>query len=103
MGANTPEVWQNLGLCCFYAAQYDMALKCLERALSLAPDDIAADIWCVPAEFRSMDRKKLCRQRGEVLATLTRFSVPQRNISCCSRRWRRRLSLESEKVGAHRP
>lgn len=45
MGANSPEVWQNLGLCCFYASQYDMALKCMERALAMASDDIAADIW----------------------------------------------------------
>lgn len=45
MGANSPEVWQNLGLCCFYAAQYDMSLKCLESALAAASDDIAADIW----------------------------------------------------------
>lgn len=45
MGANSPEVWQNLGLCCFYAAQYDMALKCMERALTMASDDSAADIW----------------------------------------------------------
>lgn len=45
MGANSPEVWQNLGLCCFYAAQYDMSLKCLESALAAASDDTAADIW----------------------------------------------------------
>lgn len=45
MGANSPEVWQNLGLCCFYAAQYDMSLKCLESALAAASDDTAADVW----------------------------------------------------------
>lgn len=45
MGANSPEVWQNLGLCCFYAAQYDMALKCFESALAAASDDTAADVW----------------------------------------------------------
>lgn len=47
MGANSPEVWQNLGLCCFYAAQYDMALKCFESALAAASDDTAADVWWV--------------------------------------------------------
>lgn len=45
MGANSPEVWQNLGLCCFYAAQYDMSLKCFESALAAASDDTAADVW----------------------------------------------------------
>ncbi|CAM9818900.1 unnamed protein product, partial [Hapterophycus canaliculatus] len=45
MGASSPEVWQNLGLCCFYAAQYDMSLKCFESALAAASDDVAADIW----------------------------------------------------------
>jgi tetratricopeptide (TPR) repeat protein len=34
-----------LGLCCFYAQQYDMSLTCFERALSLAADDAAADVW----------------------------------------------------------
>lgn len=53
MGANSPEVWQNLGLCCFYAAQYDMSLKCLERALAMASDDIAADIWYEGVQCRT--------------------------------------------------
>ena len=34
MGVNTTELWCNLGLCCFYASQYDMALSCLDKALS---------------------------------------------------------------------
>ena len=35
----------NLGLCCFYAQQYDMALACTDRALTMATDDNVADIW----------------------------------------------------------
>lgn len=45
MGVNTAELWNNLGLSCFYAAQFDMALNCFDRALSLASDDSMADIW----------------------------------------------------------
>ena len=45
MGVSTPELWNNLGLCCFYASQYDMALSCLDRALSLASDNSMAEIW----------------------------------------------------------
>ena len=45
MGVNTPELWNNLGLCCFYASQYDMALSCLDRALALATDASMAEIW----------------------------------------------------------
>lgn len=45
MGINTSELWNNLGLSCFYAAQFDMALNCFDRALSLASDDSMADIW----------------------------------------------------------
>ena len=45
MGVSTPELWNNLGLCCFYASQYDMALSCLDRALSLASDNSMADVW----------------------------------------------------------
>lgn len=45
MGVNNAELWNNLGLSCFYSAQYDMALSCMERALTTASDDIAADIW----------------------------------------------------------
>ena len=45
MGVSTPELWNNLGLCCFYASQYDMALSCLDRALSLANDNSMADVW----------------------------------------------------------
>jgi tetratricopeptide repeat protein 8 len=42
---NNTELWNNLGLCCFYASQYDMALHCFERALGLADDDNMADVW----------------------------------------------------------
>jgi tetratricopeptide repeat protein 8 len=45
MGINTTELWNNLGLCCFYASQYDMALSCFERAMLLADDDNGADVW----------------------------------------------------------
>lgn len=45
MGVNNTELWNNLGLCCFYASQYDMTLSCFERALALAGDDNMADVW----------------------------------------------------------
>jgi tetratricopeptide repeat protein 8 len=45
MGINNAELWNNLGLACFYSAQYDMALNCFDRALGMASDDVMADIW----------------------------------------------------------
>ena len=45
MGVSNPELWCNLGLCCFYASQYDMALSCLEKALGMAGDAAMADVW----------------------------------------------------------
>ena len=45
MGLATAELWNNLGLCCFHASQYDMCLICFERALALSEDDNSADIW----------------------------------------------------------
>jgi tetratricopeptide repeat protein 8 len=45
MGVNNTELWNNLGLCCFFASQYDMTLNCFERALALANDDNMADVW----------------------------------------------------------
>ena len=45
MGVNNVELWNNLGLCCFYSAQYDMALNCFDRALSMASDEDMADVW----------------------------------------------------------
>ena len=45
MGVNNTELFNNLGLCCFYAQQYDMTLTCFERALSLATDENMADVW----------------------------------------------------------
>ncbi len=35
MGVVNAELWNNLGLCCFYASQYDMTLTCFERALQV--------------------------------------------------------------------
>jgi tetratricopeptide repeat protein 8 len=45
MGVDNTELWCNLGLCCLYAAQYDMTLNCFERALTLADDTNAGDVW----------------------------------------------------------
>ena len=45
MGVYNAELFTNLGLCCFYAQQYDMALHCFQRALALASDENTADVW----------------------------------------------------------
>mmetsp|Transcript_1792 Transcript_1792/g.6239 ORF Transcript_1792/g.6239 Transcript_1792/m.6239 type:complete len:507 (+) Transcript_1792:246-1766(+) len=45
MGVYNSELWNNIGLCCFYASQYDMTLTCFERALAISGDDNMADIW----------------------------------------------------------
>ena len=45
MGVHNTELYNNLGLCCFYGQQYDMTLTCFERALSLATDENMADVW----------------------------------------------------------
>eukprot|EP00762_Andalucia_godoyi_P002004 ANDGO_02624.mRNA.1 Tetratricopeptide repeat protein 8 len=49
MGVCAPELWNNLGLSCFYGSQYDIAISCLERALQVAAekDDPSAesDTW----------------------------------------------------------
>ena len=45
MGINNAELYNNLGLCCFYAQQYDMTLACMERALSLADEEVLGDVW----------------------------------------------------------
>lgn len=45
-GVHTVQVWNNIGLCCFWAQQFDLALGCCERALELASDDNeSADVW----------------------------------------------------------
>jgi len=34
-----------MGLCCFYSAQYDMALSCFQRALLIGDDLTLAEVW----------------------------------------------------------
>ena len=46
MGVYNCQLYNNLGLCCFYAQQYDMTLSSFERALALvANDEELADVW----------------------------------------------------------
>lgn len=47
MGLHSTELWNNIGLCCFYASQYDMTLDCFQRALATSDDENMADCWCV--------------------------------------------------------
>lgn len=44
-GVNECELWNNIGLCSFYAAQYDMALNCFSRAIQLADDASLCDVY----------------------------------------------------------
>jgi hypothetical protein len=46
MGVSNAELWNNLGLCCFHASQYDMIYRCFENALLVADDMTQADVWC---------------------------------------------------------
>uniref|UniRef100_A0A3B4YFR8 Tetratricopeptide repeat domain 8 n=1 Tax=Seriola lalandi dorsalis TaxID=1841481 RepID=A0A3B4YFR8_SERLL len=46
MGVYNCQLYNNLGLCCFYAQQYDMTLSSFERALALVDnDEEMADVW----------------------------------------------------------
>ncbi|XP_076816931.1 tetratricopeptide repeat protein 8-like [Clavelina lepadiformis] len=45
MGLYNVELFNNIGLCCFYAQHYDMTLKCFERAVAIATDEQLADVW----------------------------------------------------------
>ncbi|KAM3717571.1 Tetratricopeptide repeat protein [Dirofilaria immitis] len=45
MGVNSAELFMNLGLCCFFCQQFDLAISCIERAQASANDDVIADVW----------------------------------------------------------
>ncbi|XP_036706904.1 tetratricopeptide repeat protein 8-like isoform X2 [Balaenoptera musculus] len=46
MGPYNSQLFNNLGICCFYAQQYDMTLTSFERALSLAEnEEEVAEVW----------------------------------------------------------
>eukprot|EP00049_Salpingoeca_infusionum_P004994 m.86886 g.86886 ORF g.86886 m.86886 type:complete len:508 (+) comp12818_c0_seq2:144-1667(+) len=45
MGVQCAELYNNLGLACFQAQQYDLCMNCFERALGLAEDDTQSDVW----------------------------------------------------------
>ena len=45
MGVLNAELFNNIGLCCYYSQQYDMSLTCFERAIALSNNDNAADVW----------------------------------------------------------
>ncbi|KAJ1621917.1 hypothetical protein T492DRAFT_601003, partial [Pavlovales sp. CCMP2436] len=45
LGVSSPALWNNLGLSCFFSAQYDLCLAAFERALALASDAESGDVW----------------------------------------------------------
>lgn len=45
MGLYNAEIFNNLGLCSFYAQQFDVVTACFENALRLALDENAANVW----------------------------------------------------------
>ena len=47
MGVGDSEVWNNVGLCCYYSLQYDMSLSCFGRALEEAAGEasVLSAVW----------------------------------------------------------
>ena len=45
MGISSAELYNNLGLCCFFAQQYDMTLTCFQRALATAEEETLAEVF----------------------------------------------------------
>uniref|UniRef100_A0A158PC67 TPR_REGION domain-containing protein n=1 Tax=Angiostrongylus cantonensis TaxID=6313 RepID=A0A158PC67_ANGCA len=45
MGVNNAELMMNIGLCCFACQQFDFALSSIQRAHSMASEEIAGEIW----------------------------------------------------------
>ncbi|KFD64961.1 hypothetical protein M514_11552 [Trichuris suis] len=45
MGMVTTEVYLNIGLCCFNAQQFDIAVDCLHEAIRNATDEQSGDVW----------------------------------------------------------
>ncbi|MFH4975638.1 hypothetical protein AB6A40_002347 [Gnathostoma spinigerum] len=44
-GVNNAEIFMNLGLCCFFCQQFDLAMFCIQRAQTIANEDVLAEIW----------------------------------------------------------
>lgn len=45
MGLINAEILNNIGLCCFYSQQFDVALTCFKRAIALAEGEDLANVW----------------------------------------------------------
>jgi tetratricopeptide repeat protein 8 len=104
MGVSNAELWNNLGLCCFYASQFDTALRCFENAFVTSDDAMQADVWCggsssfdeyLPRCFRCvyvhtahlhmlfspLDRRRLAAQRHQLATACSHAAVRRYNIS----------------------
>jgi hypothetical protein len=69
------ELWCNLGLCCFYSNQYDTCLPCFQRALEVADDSAAPDVWYNIGQV-------IVRGRGEGVEGKGRKGVTEAKIVC---------------------
>lgn len=45
MGFVNAQIMNNIGLCSFFAQQFDVSLSCFKRALALAEGEESANIW----------------------------------------------------------
>lgn len=76
MGVYNCQLYNNLGLCCFYAQQYDMTLSSFERALALvANDEEQADVWynighVAVVSQQSQKEKKNPRRPRDLISSL---------------------------------
>lgn len=45
MGVTSAELYLNIGLCCFYCQQFDLAIGCFDQAHAFADNSMQADLW----------------------------------------------------------
>lgn len=60
MGVNSPELFLNVGLCCFFCQQLELALGCVEQAHATANEEVHADLWFNTAHIAFVSIKIKC-------------------------------------------
>lgn len=85
MGVHNTELWTNIGICCFYASQYDMTLSCMEKVRTKRSNRRAAKRARRANACRPLAHERISvRESAPVQRSISRQSSDRSLTACCS-------------------
>jgi tetratricopeptide repeat protein 8 len=97
VGATSPELWCNLGVCCFFAGQLDLTLACMDRAISMATAALAQ----AQSNRKGTEAALAAAAAGDVWYNMGHIAIGIGDLQLAQQAFRVAVSVDSQHAESH--